>query len=54
MELPKLKTKEERFKNLMFADEPFPGHNEKKKKFNQLLNEEFKELGLKSPYKEEK
>jgi hypothetical protein len=53
VELPKLKTKEDRLKKLIYANEPFSDHNDKKKKFIHTLNSEFIELGL-VPYKEEK
>ncbi len=51
VELLKLKSREERIKNLPGIDDPFDNHNEKKKNYIRLLGSEAIELGL-QPEKE--
>jgi len=46
IELPSLKTREERRKNLPGSSDPFIDHYDKKKNYMRLLNIERKELGL--------
>jgi hypothetical protein len=53
VELPRLKTKDERMKNLPHLIIGTEGHENKTKKYIQLLNQERVELGL-DPYKEGK
>jgi hypothetical protein len=45
-ELPKLKTREERLKNLPGSSDPFRDHYNKKRNYMRLLSIESKELGL--------
>lgn len=47
IELPPLKTREERRKNLPGSSDPFMNHYDKKKEYMRLLSIESKELGLK-------
>ena len=46
IELPKLKTREERLRKLPGSSDTFKNHYDKKKEFMRLLNMERKELGL--------